>query len=293
MDHVALKTGLIMLSESGCVSYQARLNYLNQGLAGQNIAQAFAEAITASHCSEVFQKWQAQYPLDYYQEQYAQRQIQCVTILDDAYSPQLREIHQPPLVLFVQGQVAWLKQPSLAVVGARNGTPYGRQMLAQLLPPLAGQVGIVSGLARGIDSWSHQCALAHSLATIGVIGTGLAHTYPAENATLQSDMATNACVVSALPLHAGVKRWQFPFRNEIIAGLTLGTLVIEAAKASGSLITANYALQYNREVMAVPGRVTDPYSSGCNALIQAGALAVLTAKDIQNDLIYLLKGTIC
>lgn len=292
VDTRVIKRGLVTLTESGLIPYRVRVYYLKQALAGEDVDVAMRSAIQLSQHTKCYDEWRDAFSDRYYDDQYEERRIQCVTILDDTYPDRLREIDQPPLVLFVQGDPSLLQLPSLSVVGARKGTAYAKTILERLLPPLAGHLAIVSGLARGVDRWSHETAIKYHLKTIGVIGTGLAHIYPKENQALQTYMATHECVVSALPLHAGVRRWQFPFRNEIIAGLSLGTLVIEAAKESGSLITANYALQYNREVMAVPGRLTDLQSGGCNALIQAGALPVLNARDILDDLMYLLEGRV-
>ncbi|MDO4669847.1 MAG: DNA-processing protein DprA [Aerococcus sp.] len=287
-----IRQGLIGLTESGCVPYGERKRYLERTLAGMPVEEAVRLAISESKSLASYQAWEDQYPTAYYLEQYAQREITCVTILDDTYPQMLLEISKPPLVLFVQGHVEWLQSSCLAVVGARNAPHHTKRLLNHLFPPLAGKLTIVSGLARGVDRWSHECAISHHLPTIGVIGTGLAHVYPKENHCLQTIMAQEQCVVSALPLHAGVRRWQFPFRNEILAGLSLATLVVAAKQESGSLITANYALQYNREVMAVPGQWDDPYSVGGNRLIQAGALLVMDAEDILTDLTYLLEQKI-
>ncbi|WP_318766100.1 DNA-processing protein DprA [Lactiplantibacillus carotarum] len=169
----------------------------------------------------------------------------------------------------------------LAVVGARQSTSYGARCVSRLLTPLVPEkLTIVSGLAVGIDGWSHRTALNCGLPTIAVIGTGLDAYYPRENATLQRRVGQVGLLISEYPLGTGPARYRFPERNRIIAGLCQTLIVIEARERSGSLITANLALQNNRNVLAVPGPIDAPLSVGCNQLIAAGAKPVLNSRHI-------------
>lgn len=216
-------------------------------------------------------------------EQRVQRHaaVDVLTIVDPDYPPALLESYHPPLVLFIKGQRRLLRGRKLAVVGARQSTSYGARCVSRLLTPLVPEkLTIVSGLAVGIDGWSHQTALNCGLPTIAVIGTGLDAYYPRENATLQRRVGQVGLLISEYPLGTGPARYRFPERNRIIAGLCQTLIVIEARERSGSLITANLALQNNRNVLAVPGPIDAPLSVGCNQLIAAGAKPVLNSRHI-------------
>lgn len=208
-----------------------------------------------------------------------------LTLLDDDYPLELAEIYQPPVLLFYRGRRELLARRKLAIVGARYCTTYSRDCLQQLLPPLirAGFV-TVSGLAFGVDTLVHQETFWAGGQTIAVIGNGLDLVYPLSNAQLQEDIGRQGLVLSEYPPNSPPQKFHFPQRNRIIAGLAEGTMVTEAKKRSGSLITANLALQENRNVYAVPGGIFVELSQGTNQLIQAGALPVLTAQDILDDL---------
>ncbi|WP_040458661.1 DNA-processing protein DprA [Limosilactobacillus antri] len=212
------------------------------------------------------------------------RQFPFITIVDEEYPAQLRETFCPPLVLFYDGQLEMLKNPLLAVVGAREMSAYGETVLRGLIPPLAKrQIAVVSGLAKGIDGMSHRLALANDGPTIGVVGCGLDRAYPPENRQLQEAVADRGLVLSEYGRGEPPLAYHFPERNRIIAGLASTVLVIEAKKRSGSLITANLALEENRTVCAVPGRIDTIRSMGCNELIAAGAKPVLRAQDILDE----------
>ncbi len=216
-------------------------------------------------------------------EQRVQRHaaVDVLTIVDPDYPSALLESYHPPLVLFIKGQRRLLRGRKLAVVGARQSTSYGARCVSRLLTPLVPEkLTIVSGLAAGIDGWSHQTALNCGLPPIAVIGTGLDAYYPRENATLQRRVSQVGLLISEYPLGTGPARYRFPERNRIIAGLCQTLIVIEARERSGSLITANLALQNNRNVLAVPGPIDAPLSVGCNQLIAAGAKPVLNSRHI-------------
>lgn len=210
----------------------------------------------------------------------------CLTIVDDAYPSQLRETFAPPVALYFLGDLRMLTAPQLAVVGSRRPSPYALAVMRLLLPPvIQQQICLVSGLAQGVDTLAHQAALAYRGATIAVIGTGLDHCYPAANRELMAELAHNHLVLSEYPWGTTGARHHFPERNRIIAGLANSTLVVEAAHHSGSLITANIALQENRNVLAIPGAVDQPNSVGTNELILAGAKPILKPEHIIEEVL--------
>ena len=208
------------------------------------------------------------------------------------YPPLLASIPDPPLVLFVEGSVAALSLPQLAIVGSRNPTPLGRDTAEQFAQHLAeAGLAITSGLALGIDAAGHRGALRAGASTIAVLGCGLDRIYPRGNVGLARDIvASRGALVSDLPTGTPPLKQHFPRRNRIISGLSLGTLVVEAALQSGSLITARLAGEQGREVFAIPGSIHNPMARGCHRLIRQGAKLVETADDIFTELGALLDG---
>lgn len=208
------------------------------------------------------------------------------------YPQLLRELPDAPLGLFVRGDPALLTMPQLAMVGSRNPTPGGRDNARSFAAHL-GECGVTvtSGLALGIDTASHAGALHTSGRTIAVCGTGLDVNYPRSNAPLAEAIAEHGALVSEFPLGSPPLKAHFPRRNRIIGGLSLGTLVVEAALQSGSLITARLAADAGREVFAIPGSIHNPLARGCHALIRQGAKLVETADDIFAEL-HSLTGTL-
>ena len=210
-----------------------------------------------------------------------------VTVLiwkDKAYPSRLKEIYDLPPVLYVRGGFAAQDEWSLAVVGTRRPTYYGREVTEQIAGDLARNgVTIVSGLARGIDATAHRAALEAGGRTIAVFGCGLDVVYPSEHAKLAREVMERGALVSEFPLGTRPKAENFPRRNRIMSGLSLGVLVVEAGQGSGALITAGLALEQNREVFAVPGSVLSPQSRGTNSLIQEGAKLVLGCHDILEE----------
>lgn len=216
---------------------------------------------------------------------YRNKDIQILTILDKDYPVGWLNSYLPPIVVFCAGNIGLLEQPCLSVVGSRSPTDYGKSVLSEMIPTLVAEgVTLVSGLAKGIDQMVHSCAIGNSGTTIGIIGTGLDVSYPRENASLQRKMMAEQLVISEYPLGAKPERFHFPMRNRLIANLSQATLVIEATEKSGSLITANLALQENRDVFAVPGNITSRLSVGTNQLIKAGAACVLNADDVLEEM---------
>ncbi len=206
-----------------------------------------------------------------------------LSIADERYPEYLREIYDPPLVLYYAGDIGILREPAVAIVGARRPSPYGRAVAERLARDLSERgLAIVSGLARGIDSISHWGALKGGR-TVAVLGSGLANVYPKENRPLFEKIMENGLILTEYSLEAPPLRYHFPCRNRIISGLSLGTVVIEGTKRSGSLITARLALEENREVMAVPGNITSELSQGTNWLIKNGAKLVNDWKDVVEE----------
>jgi DNA processing protein len=217
-----------------------------------------------------------------------------IHIEDERYPTLLKRIYDPPPVLYIKGTLSRADNLSVAIVGSRRCSLYGREQASRFAHFLAGAgFTICSGMARGIDSAAHQGALSANGRTIAVQGCGLANIFPPENNKLFDRIADNGACISELPLRYEPLAENFPTRNRIIAGLSLGTIVIEAGLRSGALITAQSALTNNREVMAVPGKIDSPLSKGANSLIKAGARLIDSVEDVVEALGYIgeqLKG---
>lgn len=208
-----------------------------------------------------------------------------ITIHDPRYPELLKQIADPPCLLFVQGDVDLLSQWQIAIVGSRNPSASGADTSFEFGRYLAqGGITICSGLAMGIDAAAHKGALAAGGKTIAVVGTGLDRVYPAKHRSLAHDIADTGAIVSEFALGTPPRAENFPRRNRIISGLSLGSLVIEAAIRSGSLITARMAMEQGREVFAIPGSIHNPLARGCHKLIREGAKLVETANDILEEL---------
>lgn len=208
-----------------------------------------------------------------------------VTLADPVYPKLLLEIADPPAVLYCNGRVDLLNRPSLAVVGSRNATAQGISNAEHFARAFSNAgLTIVSGLALGIDAAAHRGGLAASGSTIAVLGTGIDRIYPPQNQALAASVIAHGLLLSELPLESPSLRQNFPRRNRLISGLAHGCLVVEAALASGSLITARAAAEQGREVFAVPGSIHSPLSRGCHALIKSGAKLVETAEDVLTEL---------
>lgn len=209
-----------------------------------------------------------------------------VLILEDpSYPARLREIPDPPPVLYVRGALTLADEWAIAVVGTRRATAYGRQTVERLVGEIArAGVTIVSGMARGIDTFAHRAALATGGRTVAVLGSGLDRLYPEENRDLAGEIAEQGAVVTEFALGTPPDAQNFPRRNRIVSGLALGTLVIEADHKSGAMITATVAAEQGRDVFAVPGSILSPSSAGPNQLIKEGAKVVTSAADVLEEL---------
>jgi DNA processing protein len=216
-----------------------------------------------------------------------------VLIQSDAlYPASLREIYDPPLVLYVKGELTAKDQNAVAMVGSRMTTHYGLETARKLAYQLAYTgVTVVSGGARGIDTAAHQGALSGKGRTIAVLGTGINLVAPPENAELFERIAANGAVITQFPFNRPADRQSFPIRNRIVAGMTLGTVVVEANLTSGALITANFATEYGRQIFAVPGRIDSPRSKGCHDLIKKGAKLCEGVEDILSEFEYLFPAS--
>src|SRR5438105_975725 len=219
------------------------------------------------------------------QEKMAEAGAEAVTIVDPRYPQPLREIFDPPALLFVRGRVELLQSLSLGVVGTRRPTPYGVAAAERLSADLAhAGLTVVSGMARGIDTAAHKGALSVGRDTVAVLGCGVDVVYPSENKKLAAELAAKGLLVSEFPMGATAFPQNFPIRNRIISGMSVGVLVVEGAQYSGSAITAKLAMDQGREVFAVPGNITSKLSWGPNLLIKQGARLVQDWNDVVSDL---------
>lgn len=277
---------LVYAFESGLFTYRELADIIQAQVTSVEDLDRHIHGIQDTQKIKAWGRFKQKYSLAYFRKLYESYHIHPVTILStQTYPKALLQTYQPNLVLFCQGDLAIFQKPAMAVVGSRKMSVYGKAAIDQLIPELSEALVIVSGLAKGVDAYTHQAAMPGG-ETIAVIGTGLLTTYPSEHHKLQAKIAHDHLLVSPLPNHAKIQRWHFPYRNLAIAGLSQATMVIEAAEKSGSLITANYALQENRLVFAVPGPISNPLSAGTNQLIYYGATPALQASEILRDLFF-------
>jgi DNA processing protein len=215
-----------------------------------------------------------------------------ITQEDAEYPAMLREIYDPPVVLYIKGALTDRDKNSVAMVGSRQTTHYGIETARKLAYQLAYTgVTVVSGGARGIDTAAHQGALSGKGRTVVILGTAINVVFPPENAELFERIAANGAVISQFPFNRNGDRQSFAIRNRIVAGMTLGTVVVEANMTSGALITANFATEYGRQVFAVPGRIDSPRSKGCHDLIKKGAKLCEGIEDILSEFEYLFPSS--
>jgi len=217
--------------------------------------------------------------------------VRIIRYTDEEYPESLRYIDDSPVILYVRGSFIKKDKYAVAIVGSRNMTPYGKKITETIASELAlCGITIVSGMARGIDAISHKSALKANGRSIAVLGSGLDNPYPPENKGLFDELSEKGCVISEFPMGTPPNKENFPQRNRLISGLSLGVLVVEAAARSGSLITAGCALDQGKDVFAVPGSITSSNSEGTNELIKKGAKLVQKAEDILEDIAPHLKG---
>ncbi len=242
--------------------------------------------------AEAIANWEKTIDLEAELKRIADFGCRVVAQQDEEYPALLRQIYDPPPVLYVKGQMLPKDKNAVAMVGSRMTTHYGIEAARKLAYQLAYLgVTVVSGGARGIDSAAHQGALAAKGRTIAVLGTGINLVTPPENAKLFEQIAANGALITQFPFNRPGDKQSFPIRNRIVAGMTLGTVVVEANLTSGALITANFANEYGRQVFAVPGRINSPRSKGCHDLIKKGAKLCEGAEDILSEFEYLFPAS--
>lgn len=217
--------------------------------------------------------------------------VRIIRYTDEEYPESLRYIDNSPVILYVKGSFIKKDKYAVAIVGSRNMTEYGKRITEMISSELVSYgITVVSGMARGIDTVSHKGALKAKGRSIAVLGSGLDSPYPPENKELFDELSEKGCVISEFPMGTPPNKENFPQRNRLISGLSLGVLVVEAAAKSGSLITAGYALEQGKDVFAIPGSITSSNSEGTNELIKKGAKLVQKAEDILEDIAPHLKG---
>ena len=248
-------------------------------------ATEFKHAGLDSGSIQAITSWQPKISLEAEIEKLDRYGVKVFLYNDPSYPPRLKEIYDYPPLLYVRGSLLPQDEWCLAVVGTRRATVYGRQVTEEIVTDLAqSKITIVSGLAKGIDSVAHQTALNASGRSIAVFACGLDIVYPSENADLARHIMHQGVLISEYPLGTRPKADNFPRRNRIMSGLSLGVLVTEADETSGAMITAHMALEQNREVFAIPGSILSPASRGTNRLIQEGAKLVRDYTDILEEL---------
>jgi DNA processing protein len=290
MDHREAMVGLNLIENVGPVRVRQLLEHFGdapaifkasrtQLLQVRGIGEETAEAIAG---------WEKNIDLDGELKRIAEFGCRIVTQNDPEYPELLRQIYDPPVVLYVKGELLPRDKNCVAMVGSRLTTHYGIEIARRLAYQLAYLgVTVVSGGARGIDSAAHQGALGAKGRTVAVLGTGINLVTPPENAKLFDQIASSGALVTQFPFNRPGDKQSFPIRNRIVAGLTLGTVVVEANLTSGALITANFANEYGRQVFAVPGRIDSPRSKGCHDLIKKGAKLCEGAEDVLSEFEYL------
>tara|TARA_A100001015_G_scaffold234270_1_gene265722 strand:- start:3234 stop:4343 length:1110 start_codon:yes stop_codon:yes gene_type:complete len=214
-----------------------------------------------------------------------QNNITILTLNDTHYPTLLKQIAYPPPILFYQGNIECLSKIPLAIIGPREPSAYAKNITVHFTTILSNDFCIVSGLAKGIDGIAHQTTLSNNQSTIAVMGVGLDKCYPLHHKTLKdSILSKKGLILSEIPLFKGPQKFHFPLRNRIISGLSKGIIITEAARNSGSLITANHAIDQNREVFAIPGNIFEKTSEGVNDLIKQGAKCTTSPEDIYDEL---------
>lgn len=246
------------------------------------------EAGWQDHIAHEFTIWQEKNPLEKLATILEKEKIHTISLNEPHYPKILKEIFNPPITLFIRGKLPSQDKPALGVVGTRKVSPYGQQVCEKLIKPLAKNgITIVSGLALGLDTIAHKTTLDVGGQTIAILGSGIddKSIYPFINRSLANKIITeDGAIISEYPPGTPPTKYTFPARNRIIAGLTFGTLVVEAPKKSGALITSRYALDYNREVLSVPHPITSPNGEGCNNLLKLGGKVVTKPEDILDTL---------
>ncbi len=282
MDEKRFWVGFNLVKGIGAVRLRGLHDYFgNLSLAWEAPERTLQEAGLSLKLAERVVQARAGVNLDEYLERVSKKNIDILTWEDELYPSRLKEIDQPPPVLYVRGLLTSEDSWAVAIVGTRRVSNYGKQVAEELGSFLAmNGVTVVSGLARGVDAIAHQSALKAGGRTIAVFGSGVDRIYPPEHTPLAEKIITSGALISDYPLGTPPDASNFPPRNRIISGLSMATIVVEAGETSGALITAQFALDQGREVFAVPGNILAPQSKGTNKLIAQGARPMLSVNDL-------------
>ena len=274
--------GFNLVRGIGAVRFQQILSFFGDlSLAWNAPAEAFREAGLPERALSNFLRLREETDLDVLVDSIHKKDVQVLTLLDEAYPKLLKQIDQAPPVLYIRGTLLPADDFAVAMVGTRRISAYGQQITRDTSLYLAGHgLTIVSGLARGVDALAHQSALQAGGRTIAVLGSGADVIYPPEHRQLAEAIIENGAIISDYPLGTQPEGVNFPPRNRIISGLSLATVVVEAGERSGALITADFAVEQGRDVFAVPGNILSPASKGTNRLIQKGAYALVSPQDV-------------
>jgi DNA processing protein len=282
MDEKKFWIGFNLVKGIGSVRFQQILSYFSDlSIAWEAPKAAFQEAGLSERVINSLLRTRQEIDLDSLYESILEKDVTVLTLIDEDYPRLLREIDQPPPVLYIRGKLLPSDEFAVAMVGTRRVTPYGQQITRDTSIFLAGHgLTIVSGLARGVDGLAHQNAITAGGRTIAVLGSGVDVIYPPEHRKLADAIIENGAIISDYPMGTQPEGTNFPPRNRIISGLSLATIVIEAGERSGALITADFAVEQGRDVFAVPGNVLSPASKGTNRLVQNGAYAMVSPQDV-------------
>ena len=274
--------GFNMVKGIGAVRFKTLLDAFGSAeIAWNASSEALLDAGLSQKIIESFQRLHKDVSLETVWERIQSAGVQVLTWEDEAYPRHLKEIDQPPPVLYMRGSLLPEDEWAVAIVGTRKVTAYGRQVAEDIATVLAHSgVTIVSGMARGIDSVAHQAALNAGGRTLAVLGSGVDQVYPPENRKLAAQIMEHGALLSDYALGTQPDGVNFPPRNRIISGLSLATVIVEAGETSGALITASFAAEQGRDVFAVPGNITAPQSLGTNRLIRDGAQPLLSPQDV-------------
>jgi DNA processing protein len=282
MDERHYWIGFNLVKGIGAVRFQSLLDRFGDARTAWDASPSeLAEAGLGTKVLERFLELRSSLDLEDYWNQICKQDIHVLIWPDTDYPPHLKEIDQPPPVLYLRGEVTSEDQWAVAIVGTRQVTAYGRQVTEELAAILAqNDVTVVSGLARGVDAIAHSAALKAGGRTLAVLGSGVDKIYPPEHRQMAEKMLTHGALVSDYAPGTPPESNNFPPRNRIISGLSMAVVVVEAGETSGALITAEFAANQGREVFAVPGNIMAPQSKGCNRLIANGARPLLKAEDV-------------
>jgi len=282
-DWIALN----MIPGVGGATYRRLLNFF--GSPGAALRASLRDlnrirGLTPAVCQSIVDQ-RDKVSIDREMEMIQQRGCKIITIHDESYPPNLKAIYDPPQVLYVRGDLLPADSMAVSIVGTRSASPYGKMVAEQLSGHLAAKgITVISGMAYGIDTAAHKGCLNAGGRTIAVLGNGLSVVYPARNMKLMEEAIQSGALISEFPMGMRPLRNNFPRRNRVISGLSLGTMVVEAPKRSGALITADFALEQGREVFAVPGQIFSEMSGGTHDLIKQGAKLVESVEDIIEEL---------